>query len=421
MSSLIFPTLPGLTFDVVRTPIWNTEKQKALSGKRSTLAYMQYPLIHFELTFSLLRDDVSPSEVQQIVGLFNAVQAGYDTFLFTDPDFNAAHYMQFATGDGVTTVFPTTATYGANGYGYGELIQNFNPFPSYQIQRYGTLHEYMYEGPRTQYVLQSQTFTSPWSLTNVSLFTSGFNAPDNVSPVIALEETTTTNVQHYISQGMTGSQSAGVYTLSLFVLAYGTPGGADCRYIYLQIADQVTSDIVTAIFDVQLGLVTSSSISIGTSFSGAVPEIVSTGQSPNFFRLSLAITKAGANACSIFITASTSPTVATFAGVIGSTCMFIWGAQYENTAAFPYYNDPPGAYPSMYLPTTTVQRTVQDIASVGATGLVTYTTAPPAGAKLLWTGSFYYRCAFDEDKLELVKFMNKWWSIKKLPFTSINL
>lgn len=205
MTSFVYPVLQGLTFDVLRTPQWHTEKQAALSGKRSTLAYMRYPLIHFEHVYSVLRDDLTLSQLKQIVGLFNACQGSFDTFLFTDPDFNtftAANQQQIGIGDGTTKVFQLVAYYqNSGGPGYGELVQNVN----------------------------------------------------------------------------------------------GTPT------IYVNGAAQ--------------------------------------------------------------------------------------GSGY----------------------------------ALGPTGIVTFNTAPASGATINWSGSFYYRCAFDEDKLDLSKFMNQWWAIKKLPFTSVKL
>lgn len=137
MSSFVYPVLPGLTYDVIRTPMWHTERQTSLSGKRSTLAYAQYPLIHFELTYSILRDDISTSDIKALVGLFNALQGGYDTFLFTDPDFNqifASTPMQFAIGNGTAGPFQVTASYqNSGGPGYGEIIQNFNGTPAIYV------------------------------------------------------------------------------------------------------------------------------------------------------------------------------------------------------------------------------------------------------------------------------------------------
>lgn len=206
MTSFVFPTLTGLTFDVVRYPIWNTEVQKALSGKRSTIGYSTWPDIHFELTFSILRDDVAVSDVKALVGLFNACQGKYDTFLFSDPDFSSVITMYFGTGDGVTTQFQLQAAYANSGGPFGQdLIQNLNGTPT--------------------------------------IFVNG--------------------------------------TLQVVGVAY----------------------------------------------------------------------------------------------------------------------------------------------TLGATGIITFLGGhiPAAAAVLTWTGSFYYRCAFDDDKLDLTKFMNKWWQIKKLPFTSIKL
>ena len=58
--------------------------------------------------------------------------------------------------------------------------------------------------------------------------------------------------------------------------------------------------------------------------------------------------------------------------------------------------------------------------TVGATGVVTFSTSPAANDTLTWSGKFYYRCRFDEDEVEFSKFMNQWWTTK-LKFTSIIL
>lgn len=50
--------------------------------------------------------------------------------------------------------------------------------------------------------------------------------------------------------------------------------------------------------------------------------------------------------------------------------------------------------PSIY-----VNGTLTTPASISATGLVTFSTAPVAGATLTWTGSFYYLCHFTEDTI----------------------
>jgi hypothetical protein len=130
MSSLVYPVLQGLTFEVMRSPMWHTKKQVALSGKRSTMAYQQYPLQHFELMYSILRDDIATSDLKALVGLFNHLQGSYDTFLFTDPDFHTVTAQAFGIGTGSAQTYQVTATYAnSGGAGGAEIIQNFNGSP----------------------------------------------------------------------------------------------------------------------------------------------------------------------------------------------------------------------------------------------------------------------------------------------------
>lgn len=144
MSSLVYPTLAGLGFDVIRSYVWKTGYQEALSGKQSTIAYRQYPLVHYELTYNVLRDvgaagygSSTTSEIQQLAGLHNQLQGRWDTFLFTDPDFNtitsanAAQYGVFGTSTGSTaTTYQLVATYqNTGGPGNDELVQNLNGTP----------------------------------------------------------------------------------------------------------------------------------------------------------------------------------------------------------------------------------------------------------------------------------------------------
>ena len=136
MSSQIYPTLPGLDVNVKRSYVWKTGIQEALSGKQSAISYRQYPLIAYELTYNVLRRNVSPDEFQSIVGLYNDMKGRFDTFLFTDPDFNtitaanAAQYGVIGTGDGSTLIFQLIATLqNSGGPGGAEIIQNLNGTP----------------------------------------------------------------------------------------------------------------------------------------------------------------------------------------------------------------------------------------------------------------------------------------------------
>jgi hypothetical protein len=144
MSSLIYPApsaTPGITYGSVRAPSFKTGLQRALTGKESRIAYQQYPIMTWELTYELLRDYVTPSELKAMFGLYMQVSGMYDTFLYSDPVFNSVTAMPFATtqvGDVAGTPYQITAVYeNTGGPGGNELIQNFNGTPA--VQGNGTL------------------------------------------------------------------------------------------------------------------------------------------------------------------------------------------------------------------------------------------------------------------------------------------
>lgn len=47
-------------------------------------------------------------------------------------------------------------------------------------------------------------------------------------------------------------------------------------------------------------------------------------------------------------------------------------------------------------------------------GLVTFTSAPAAGAVLAWSGVFFFRLRFDMDKADFEQFMSGLWEVKSL-------
>lgn len=60
--------------------------------------------------------------------------------------------------------------------------------------------------------------------------------------------------------------------------------------------------------------------------------------------------------------------------------------------------------------------------TIGSTGIVTFNSAPGAGAPLTWTGQFYFRCRFDDDYLgDLSEDLYQLWSLGGLKFRSVIL
>lgn len=126
MSNAVFPTLPGLMFPVVRTPIFNTMKQPALSGRELRGTYQSFPLYQFGLSYEFLRDMVATPELDTLIGFFLARQGSFDSFWFNDVSDNSAVDMPFGVGDGGTTGFQLTRAFGAGGSSFAEPVQNVN-------------------------------------------------------------------------------------------------------------------------------------------------------------------------------------------------------------------------------------------------------------------------------------------------------
>lgn len=111
MSNLLFPNLPGINIERVRSPYWDSKVQRSVSGKALGFTAYTYPLWKYKLKFEVLRSN-SLAELQQIVGLFNRVYGRTDTFLFLDEDDYSATDQTIGIGDGVTKAFRLTRTYG---------------------------------------------------------------------------------------------------------------------------------------------------------------------------------------------------------------------------------------------------------------------------------------------------------------------
>lgn len=132
MSNLVFPTLPGLTFGVTKTPTWSTRVQTAVSGKELRAAFWSLPIWQYTLVYEFLHAD-SRAELQTLLGFFNARQGKFDSFLFNDPDDNTVTGQSFGTGDGATTAFQLVRTLG----GVTEPVKDLNG--AAQIYKAGVL------------------------------------------------------------------------------------------------------------------------------------------------------------------------------------------------------------------------------------------------------------------------------------------
>jgi uncharacterized protein (TIGR02217 family) len=129
MSNNVFPTLPGLAWNIRKRPTWKTRIQRSVGGWETRLAQQLYPIWEFELPYEFLRSAGGYTELQTLMGFYLARQGSFDNFLYSDPTDNSVTAQQFGTGNGTTTAFQLYRTYG----GFNEPVQNVNGTPSIYV------------------------------------------------------------------------------------------------------------------------------------------------------------------------------------------------------------------------------------------------------------------------------------------------
>jgi len=402
MSNLVFPTgLKGIQLIANRSPQWRTQVQEAMSGKETAIAKRAYPRIVWELSYEVLRDDLATSDLKIIVGFFNALNGGFDTFLYTDPYFNSVTAQNFGTGDGATRAFQLSATYkDATGQGWPEAVQNLNGTPAVYV----TFGDYrgtalQYQGPRTNLALQSQTLdNATWTKFQTTVTANAATAPDGTATADKIVESTANN-QHFISQSWGKAASPITYTGSLYL----QPSGRSKAQVWVH---DGSGNGYVAIFDLSAGTVTLSTLT-GVGWTAGSAAITAAGGGA--YRCSVTVTSASTTTLELRVNVCNVGTTQEIYTGDGTSGLYAWGAQMETAAAA-----------TTYIPTTTATVSVTDYA-LSSTGLVTFTTAPPAAAPIIWTGAFYYRCRFQDDELNLTEILSRFWQLKKLKFRSVKL
>ena len=129
MSSNIFPTLPGLAWNVVLTPTFSTCVKRSVSGREVRAAFQAYPLWKLSLSYEFLRDGKSGVDLDTLIGFFLMLKGQWDSFLYTAPSDNSVTAMSFGSGNGSATQFQLTRALGAGGFSFTEPVQNLNGSP----------------------------------------------------------------------------------------------------------------------------------------------------------------------------------------------------------------------------------------------------------------------------------------------------
>ena len=117
MSNAVFPTLPGLTWDIKRSPEFKTTIVTGADGGETRIGNWVYPLWHWKLTYEFLRDDAT-NELKSLLGFFLARSGRLDDFLFLAPDDCEVTDQVIGVGDGTTAAFQCARGLG----GYAEPV-----------------------------------------------------------------------------------------------------------------------------------------------------------------------------------------------------------------------------------------------------------------------------------------------------------
>ncbi len=375
MSNTVYPDFAGLTWPVVKRPIHKTGIKETPSGREFRTRYMTFPRHVIRLSYEWLTE----SEMQQLVGLFNAHGGAFESLLFDDRDDRSVTNQVFAVGDGATTSFQLARTLG----GFVEPIYAVNGAPLvYRSDWQG--QQLLYATPRTNQLLRSEEFdNASWAKTQVTVTADAIAAPDGTSTADTLVENTAATVGHFVAQTM--SFTAGQnYEASVFGKETGS---GSKRYLSLAWPNTAFGTTTGAAFDLATGTVTATA-------NSPVTAIASLGN--GWWRCSISKSATVTTTSQIQVRLSNaSGTVApTYTGD-GASGMHVFGAQH-------------GTSQGSYIRTTSAAVTVTDYA-LGSTGLVTLPAALAIGAQLLWTGNFYWRVRFLDDAKDFEEFLRKLW------------
>lgn len=103
MSDVIFPLLPGLMWNLTKTPMFNTRVMTSVNGQELRASFTAVPKYAISLGFEFLRQRGGKKELEQLESFFYERRGAFDSFLLAMPDDN--QFNCSFVGDGVTTTY----------------------------------------------------------------------------------------------------------------------------------------------------------------------------------------------------------------------------------------------------------------------------------------------------------------------------
>jgi uncharacterized protein (TIGR02217 family) len=129
MTLATFPVLPGIAWNIGKTPVMSTRVMTAASGKEYRAQNWSYPRWKFKLPIEFLRQYGSRTEWSTIVGFILSQAGQFGNFLYNDPFDNLANNQAIGAGTGNQTAFPLVRTIG----GFTEPILAVNTISSVKV------------------------------------------------------------------------------------------------------------------------------------------------------------------------------------------------------------------------------------------------------------------------------------------------
>lgn len=125
MSDELFPELPGLEWELTKTPIFNTKIMTSVNGRELRASFQAVPKYEFTMSYAFLRENKGRKELQILQSFFEARRGAFDSFLYKAPDDN--EFNCTFVGDGIATTFQLYKIQGASQIAVGNTLEASEP------------------------------------------------------------------------------------------------------------------------------------------------------------------------------------------------------------------------------------------------------------------------------------------------------
>lgn len=122
MSNELFPELPGLQWELTKTPIFSTRIMTSVNGRELRASYQAVPKYAFTMSFAFLRENKGRKELQKLQSFFEERRGAFDSFLYKAPEDN--EFNCSFVGDGATTTYQLYKMQGSAQVAVGNTLEN---------------------------------------------------------------------------------------------------------------------------------------------------------------------------------------------------------------------------------------------------------------------------------------------------------